>query len=109
MEVKDRDHARELISASGITHKNATKDQLKILRSCINKRMSISGLYRNTYRMNRTVGLYMTCKTDQFDSREAVSFNRDGFIGFAGWADNTNITPILNGIGDWLDEVRKDK
>ena len=40
-------------------------------------------------------------KTEQWDRREAVSFNRDGFIGIAGWADNANVKPILDALVEW--------
>lgn len=42
-----------------------------------------------------------------FSDREAISFNRDGFIGFAGWADDaddTNVQPFLRGFMRWLRE-----
>lgn len=39
-----------------------------------------------------------------FKNREAVSFNYDGFIGFAGWADDKNVQPILSGFYCWIDE-----
>lgn len=39
-----------------------------------------------------------------FSGREAISFNADGFIGFAGWADDTNVQPFLRGFMRWLKE-----
>jgi hypothetical protein len=47
-------------------------------------------------------------KTNNWDKRECVSFNTDGFIGFAGWADNNNIIPILNAVGLWVDLIKQD-
>lgn len=38
-----------------------------------------------------------------FTQREAVSFNGDGFIGFAGWADDGNVQPILDAFIEWCD------
>lgn len=49
------------------------------------------------------------CKADYFDDREAVTFNTDGFIGFAGWADNTNVQPILEGFKEWVREMKAAK
>ncbi|MGZ8181423.1 MAG: hypothetical protein ACXWT1_05660 [Methylobacter sp.] len=106
MTIDTRDKARELIAAAGITTANVTEEQLAALQEHINARMVESGNYRGSYRMNDEVSPYMTCRTDQWDAREAVSFNRDGFIGLAGWADNDNIKPILLGIGDWLGNYR---
>ncbi len=39
-----------------------------------------------------------------WDGREAVSFNGDGFIGIAGWADDSNVQPFLRGFLRWLKE-----
>ena len=51
--------------------------------------------------------LELTVKGTYFDSREAVTFNRDGFIGFAGWAPNTNVKPFIDAFVRWCDEVAK--
>lgn len=37
-----------------------------------------------------------------FSDREAISFNKDGFIGFAGWADDVNVQPFLRAFMRWL-------
>ena len=105
MHIKDRDHARKEIEKAGISHSNITTDQLRQLRNEINAAMIDSGNYRGTYGMDGRVGKYMTCSTEQWEGREAVSFNSDGFIGFAGWADDNNIRPILDGVGRWVDPV----
>lgn len=36
--------------------------------------------------------------------REAISFNGDGFIGIAGWADDNNVQPFLRAFMRWLKE-----
>ena len=41
---------------------------------------------------------------DQWNGREAISFNSDGFIGFCGWADTQNSHPFLNAFRRWLTE-----
>ena len=41
---------------------------------------------------------------DQWNGREAISFNSDGFIGFCGWADTQNSQPFLNAFRRWLTE-----
>ncbi len=45
--------------------------------------------------------LYMN--SHYFTEREAISFNRDGFIGFAGWADQGNVNPLLRAFLRWCD------
>lgn len=38
-----------------------------------------------------------------YTQREIISFNEDGFIGFAGWADQGNTNPILRAFLKWCD------
>lgn len=102
-ELKTTDEARKAISDAGITVENVTSDQLEMLWYKLSTALRGSGNYNGTYAMNPpTDPMFMTCKTEQWDEREAVSFNRDGFIGFAGWADSNNIKPILKGVESWL-------
>ena len=105
--IENRDHARVLIASHGINHRTVTQNQLKLLHSCIDQRMQASGNYKGTYRMTGGVSHFMACCTDQWEFREAVSFNRDGFVGFAGWADNSNVRPILDGVEEWLHITRR--
>ena len=57
------------------------------------------------YNYNGTIqSAYLFTKGRHFEERECISFNHDGFIGFAGWASTTNVTPIVNGFMDWLNE-----
>jgi|WetSurMetagenome_2_1015567.scaffolds.fasta_scaffold02633_21 hypothetical protein len=42
-----------------------------------------------------------------FKNRECISFNRDGFIGFAGWASTCNTQPILKGFLNTIDILQK--
>lgn len=80
-------------------------NQLKELRKEINEQMKASDCYHGTFRMRNTKDEYLTCKCDQWENREAVSFNRDGFVGFAGWADEGNVQPILRGFQKWVEDL----
>lgn len=40
-----------------------------------------------------------------FSRREAVSFNRDGFIGFGGELSTTNVQPILKAFCKWCTKI----
>lgn len=40
-----------------------------------------------------------------FHNREAVTFNSDGFIGFAGWASGYVNLPFINGFVKWCDKL----
>lgn len=51
--------------------------------------------------------------TDHFaainERRECISFNADGWIGFAGWADQGNTNPILRAFIEWCDALAATK
>ena len=106
------DEARSVFKSSGLTYKDLSRDNLKRLRTAINDQMtdddSIMKELKCRYRFRVSIAdghinqAYLGCKSYKFDDREAVSFNSDGFIGFAGWADSTNIQPILLGFVDWV-------
>ncbi len=40
-----------------------------------------------------------------FEGREAISFNRD-FVGFAGWADDTNVQPFVKAFIKFVDYLK---
>lgn len=52
---------------------------------------------------------YLYVNSHYFTRREAISFNRDGFIGFAGWADQGNINPLLRAFLKWCDYLAEQK
>ncbi|WP_431030030.1 hypothetical protein [Lysinibacillus sp. LZ02] len=39
---------------------------------------------------------------DYFSRREAITFNANGFIGFAGWASDYNLLPFANAFEKWM-------
>ncbi|NGM16982.1 hypothetical protein GMI70_02990 [Eggerthellaceae bacterium zg-893] len=45
---------------------------------------------------------FVTVSGDCFESREAVSFNGDGFIGFCGWASDASAAPVVGAFRGWL-------
>lgn len=47
---------------------------------------------------------YLRVDGSYFQGREAISFNKDGFIGIAGWADRNNVQPFLRAFLLWLSE-----
>lgn len=61
----------------------------------------------------RTNGTIIKCflyiNSHYFIQREAISFNEDGFIGFAGWADQGNTNPLLRAFLRWCDDLAEAK
>lgn len=106
-----RDQVRAAYAASGLAAVPLTKDRLKALNAMLELSLKDAGLMRGTFRMKhafdirlfKKAGGELRCKSDYFDDREAVTFNEDGFVGFAGWADETNVQPILQGFMTWIE------
>lgn len=46
---------------------------------------------------------------DNYSRREAISFNPDGFIGFAGWASTYNTDLFVNAFVEWVDYIKLTK
>lgn len=100
-----RDQVREALAKAGVTTETVTTEHLNYLHDHIDKAMRESDCYDGTMRMNGIKdAMYMTCRTNEWECREAISFNHDGFIGFAGWAGDKNVQPILIGVMRWLKE-----
>lgn len=106
-----RDLARKVFADSGLNYEDLTQQSIQRLRACINTAMIKSGCILGTFRCHQRgvvkdtkLGKYaeIKCKAHYFDGREAVTFNTDRFIGFAGWADEKNIEPILDGFQAWV-------
>lgn len=105
-----RDEAREVFARSGMTYAMLNVPLLRDLRKRMDLRMKAAGLIKGTFRMRRSCAFKpgdrffagLRCKSYYFEDREAVSFNPDGFIGFAGWADDQNIQPVVAGFKDWV-------
>lgn len=51
------------------------------------------------------ISCFLYVNSHYFTRRECISFNRDGFIGFAGWADTGNTNPILRAFIRWCDSL----
>jgi len=105
--IKSRDDARDMFDELNITEETVDDKFLGILWNCINQKMQESFLYQGSYKMVIGVSKFMTCETYLWYDREVISFNSDGFIGIAGWADEQNVIPILKGIeialNDWVE------
>lgn len=98
-----RDEVREKLAEAGITVANVTTDEIKALRLIVNKHLKASGIYRGTAKLRRAKKdlRFLEMQTDEWERREAISFNPDGFIGVAGWADKWNVQPLLSALLEW--------
>lgn len=109
-----RDDARSHWAAHGLTYSALTDANLERLRVLLDAQMR-DGYLRGTFRAARKVtrhkrddGADIRCEAWYFKGRQArqcVTFEPGGFIGFAGWSDDTNIQPIVRAFMAWVNEL----
>lgn len=104
----NRDEVRRVIAERGITCANVSDEELKQLRKMLSEELRKSGIYCHTAKLCRAKKdlKFIEMKTEQWERREAVSFNRDGFVGIAGWADAKNVQPLLRALVVWASHIR---
>ena len=107
-----RDGARERWAQSGLTIADLNAESLRTLRAMIDRAMRASGLMQGSYRAHQRFLLHLEapqpwadlrCRSLYFNDRQAITFEPDGFVGFAGWADQWNVQPILTAFCRWVD------
>lgn len=105
MNVETNDQARGLLALNKITSNSVTLEQVKALRKILTRRLKLSGIYGGSAKLCRAKKdfKYIEMQTNQWVGRECVSFNSDGFIGFAGWADTKNGAPIIEAVEEWAE------
>lgn len=115
------DDARRYFAEKGLTYSNVTEGDICTLLMLLNKHvkqaikdggimsvdtMRMSQKFKSKYNRNGTVKeCYLFINSHYFTQREAISFNPDGFIGFAGWADSGNRSPLINAFIEWVDSL----
>lgn len=126
--VTESDEARQNFINTGLTYKDITYSDFLLLYWALqmsferhNKKQEQAEWEKRSYFM--TVAekpQYIKAKTgmkkgfikvicDNYSTREAISFNEDGFIGFAGWASSDNVKPIIKAFNYWLGAIERYK
>lgn len=108
-----RDMARHRWATSGLRFSDLTLLSVRRLNSCLKEEMKSAQRIRGTLtmcslpmiRMSRW-GVSLRCKSFYFDSREAVTFYPEGFVGLAGWADDSNVDPVIKGFMRWIENEK---
>ena len=116
------DMAREYFKESGLDYTDINLAHCRKLRWFINK---ICGKLcaDESYSMVKDLEICYTIKNNShghflfmngsyFDKREGISFfkNKPEFpIGFCGWADGCNRTPVIQGFIQWCDWMKEKK
>lgn len=113
-----REQARGAWSASGLTYADLTIINLRMLRGMIDRAMKRTGFMQGSFRASQRFKVNLEgarpcadlrCHSYYFTDRQAVTFDPGGFIGFAGWADEFNVQPILDAFIKWVAIIRRIK
>lgn len=125
-EITTSEEARELWRGSGLDYSVLTDRNLRMLAMMIEHnfvKATVDGTFDNRsyltiarqkgnrlYNMDSKEGAYAEILVDgpYFRDREGITFNRDGFIGFAGWASSNNVKPILSAFQEWVETLKKE-
>lgn len=105
-----RDQARALWAESGLTYADLNAGHLRTLRGMIHRAMKASGLMSGSFRAHQRFNIHLNgadlrCRSNYFTGRQAITFEPTGFIGFAGWADQWSVQPILTAFCKWVPHV----
>ena len=121
--VCTRDEARQYFKDKGLTYDDIKEGDILSLVLLLNRELKKSNKVGetsvNTMRLSRKINLkhksngsitecFLYINSHYFKQRECISFNRDGFIGLAGWADIQNVNPIKRAFLQWCDELAKE-
>ena len=122
--VCTNEEARQYFRRKGLSYHDITEGDILSLLMLLNREIkksnkagetSVSTMHMSSKigMKKRTNGTIIKCflyvNSHYFTRREAISFNEDGFIGFAGWADQGNTNPLLRACLRWCDDLAEAK
>ena len=109
------DKLREKFKSMGLSYEVINEEKIRVLREILEKEFKVFGSdmelrlsdqRKKDIKVLKRTGLkYSEIQVNgyYFSRREAITFNEDGFIGFAGWACDYNLTPFVNAFDKWMD------
>lgn len=117
MNSKTNNTAREYFKDKGLSYNDITEGDILALVMMLNaeiKKSNKEGCGITTLSLSKKVdvkknsnGSIISCflhvNSHYFTRRECISFNEDGFIGIAGWADDNSARAILQAFFKWCD------
>ena len=122
--VCTNDEARKFFGDKGLSYENIREKDIRRLIEYLSDEFDISNQTGetsvNTMDVNskckitiagdgHIVSFFLTMRSHYFKDRECISFNENGFIGFAGWADPGNLNPIKRAFLRWCDRLSEGK
>lgn len=118
----NREEARQYFKDKNLSYENITEGDIcslvmllnkYIKKACKNHEMSVDSMRMSQKIKSKfsTNGILKECylfiNSHYFTQRECISFNKDGFIGFCGWAGGANDVPIINAFIEWCDNLEQ--
>ena len=121
-----RAQARAYFEAKGLTYSDISCTDLGLLTSLLNMRFAETRRARiaagKPVHWQRVVGIrgdykgnggiisaHVVAKGATFSITNAISFNRDGYIGFCGEASEEHLQPVLAAFAEWCDKLAEMK
>lgn len=110
--------ARDYFEKKGLTYNDITEGDILSLVLLLNleikKAVKADEMSTHSMHLSRRMDIkkrsngtitecYLYINSHYFTQRECISFNKNGFIGFCGWADQGNTNPILRAFLTWCD------
>lgn len=110
--------ARDYFKEKNLTYNDITEGDILALVMMLNREIKKASKAREmsteSMHLSRRVDMkkrsngtvtecYLYINSHYFTQRECISFNKNGFIGFCGWADQVNTNPILRAFLTWCD------
>lgn len=111
-----RDQGRKVLENSGLSYSDFNVFNLSLLETILedelskhsNLPMKIENPLKKDFKFNLDGSIshgYLKVRSSYFIKREAISFNDDGFVGFAGWADKGNVQPFVTAFTRWINTL----
>lgn len=114
------DKARDYFKSKNLSYDDITEGDIctlvmilnkNIKKACKDGKMSVNTMrmsqkIKSKFKSNgKLIECYLFINSHYFTQRECISFNKDGFIGFCGWAGGGNVPPIVNSFTEWVDTL----
>lgn len=114
-----REQARKYFSHIGLTFGHITLARIRKLHALLDERLKTSGIFDKSLHCHKDIDFKFTeeggmahasikCNANYFNGRQAVEFEENGFIGFAGWSDDYALKPMLEAFVEWCDLTKKE-